>query len=138
MNLLTTVSNGLLQIVLTKEELLMDEFINNPLNLTMETSLQYAILIFIGVIAFLIAWITVGKMYDHRIISGKAAGTLAHWTIRIAAFFLICIVFRSAVIAFQFVMSNWQAILIICGCFFGTASICCIVVSILRKNKEAK
>lgn len=116
----------------------MDEFINNPLNLTMETSMQYVILLFIGVIAFSIAWIAVGKMYRHRIISGKGAGSLAHWTIRIAAFFLLSVVFRSAVIAFKFVKSNWQGVLIVCGCALGTALICYIVVSVLRKIKENK
>lgn len=43
----------------------------------------------IGIIAFVIAYGLVGRLYNHHIIDGRGAGHVLHWIIRLFAFVII-------------------------------------------------
>lgn len=65
------------------------EFITNPLGLPIKWYYEYIILIFVGKIAFRIAYNAVGSMYNIDFIDGKTSGSFIHWTIRIGVFIII-------------------------------------------------
>lgn len=43
----------------------------------------------IGIIAYLIAYRAVGKLYDYNIISGRKSGSIVHWIIRLLVWMII-------------------------------------------------
>ncbi len=65
-------------------EYLIDSFslLENPLD-------DYVIMAIIGVIAYLIAYSLVGKLYSYDLIDGRGAGHFLHWIIRFIVFVVI-------------------------------------------------
>jgi hypothetical protein len=65
-------------------EYLTDSFslLENPLD-------DYVIMAIIGVVAYIIAYSLVGKLYSYDLIDGRGAGHFLHWIIRFIVFVVI-------------------------------------------------
>ncbi len=58
---------------------------------------DYMAMAIVGVIAYMIAYSIVGKLYRYDIIDGRGAGRILHWIIRGIVFVIIYYVFATAI-----------------------------------------
>lgn len=87
------------------------EILTSPLGLPIHWAWEYLILLGIGSIAFAISYPIVGKLYDWGLISGRTAGSVLHWTIRLIVFAALWALVRTIVVKILWLASNWWAVL---------------------------
>lgn len=120
------------------------EFLTEPLGLPIVWYQEYIILAVIGLVAYIIAYITVGDMYRADFISGSIAGSFFHWLIKLLVFAVIWAVTYGVVWISKIIISNWQIILIGLGGIIGVIGLCVLAIFGMRKiliswavNKDA-
>lgn len=96
--------------------------------------LNYAIMLGIGEIAFQAARSLVGDAYRAGMISGKSAGSLLHWIIRLLIYVLIAYLLRAAIAIYLFFASipGWIWI-----CIVGITS-CLLIAFWAYRNYTTK
>lgn len=90
------------------------EFITGQYVLFEKIVYNYIAMIIIGVIAFNIAWKTVGKLYNDNYIHGGVLGSIIHWAVRLIAFLFIFYIFVGVI----WIINNIRTVLIIIGLIF--------------------
>ncbi|MDP3388088.1 MAG: hypothetical protein Q8S24_12690 [Eubacteriales bacterium] len=114
------------------------EFLIEPLGLPIAWYWEYIILAVIGLVAYIIAYKTVGDMYRADFISGSTVGSLFHWLIRVFIFAIIWAITFGVIWLFKLVMSNWSIILMaLCG-IVGAVSLCVLAILSIQKIKSSK
>lgn len=108
--------------------------LTDPLGLPIETWKEWIILGVIGVVAYNVAFQSVGNLYRSGSISGSATGSFLHWTIRIGVFVVIWAVTYGVIAVGKFVIAHWVAILCVLGGGLLVATIICIIVIVRRKK----
>jgi len=114
------------------------EFLTEPLGLPIVWYQEYIILAVIGLIAYIIAYNTVGDMYRADFISGSTAGSFFHWLIRLFVFAIIWALTYGVIWISKLVISNWQMILMVFGGIVGTIGLCALAIYGMRKIKRSK
>ena len=96
--------------------------------------LNYAIMLGIGEIAFQAARSLVGDAYRAGMISGKSAGSILHWTIRLLIYVVIAYLLRAAISIYLLFASipGWIWI-----CIVGITS-CLLIAFWAYRNYTAK
>lgn len=96
--------------------------------------LNYAIMLGIGEIAFQAARSLVGDAYRAGMISGKSAGSILHWSIRLLIYVVIAYLLRAAIAIYLFFASipGWIWI-----CIVGITS-CLLIAFWVYRNYTAK
>ena len=102
----------------------------DPLTLPINPMAEWVVLLLINELVYRIAFGLVGDLYSFGYISGRAAGKLVHWILRTICFFPVWAVVYAAIVAGQFIISNWLAILL--GLLFVIGL--CVVWCKLRQN----
>jgi len=114
-------------------------FLTKPLGLPIEWYWEYIILAVYGVVAYIIAYNIVGKMYRASFIIGRRVGSFFHWLIRLLVFTSIWAVTRSFIWLFKLAMTTyWLEILIGLGSIIGPIGLIIIAIFVLRKIKSNK
>ena len=106
----------------------------DPLGLPIETWKEWIILGVIGVVAYNVAFQSVGNLYRSGSISGSAAGSFLHWTIRIGVFVAIWAVAYGVISVGKFVITHWVTILCVLGGGLLVATVIGITVAVRRKK----
>ena len=108
--------------------------LTDPLGLPIETWKEWIILGVIGVVAYNVAFQSVGNLYRSGSISGSAAGSFLHWTIRIGVFVAIWAVTYGVISVGKFVITHWVAILCVLGGGLLVTTVIGILVIVRRKK----
>lgn len=116
----------------------MFERLTDQLGLPINPIYEYIILAVIGLVAYGIAYSTVGDMYHGGLISGRTEGSFFHWLIRLILFVGLWLLTYGAIQVYFFVSANWQIILMIAGSVIGTALLCAGAVAIMRLVKKRR
>ncbi len=105
--------------------------LTDPLDLPLPLWQQWLILGIIGLVAFFVAYRTVGDMYDGGWIDSGFIGSLFHWLIRLCLFVVIWAVTYAVIVVGKFVYAHWLPTIIV------TASLIIIGVAIwlIRRKK---
>jgi hypothetical protein len=114
------------------------EFLIEPLGLPIEWYFEYIILAVIGLVAYIVAFKTVGDMNRADFISGGTIGSFFHWLIRLFVFAIIWTITYGVIWVFKLVMSSWQVILMVFGGIVGAIGIYAWAIFGLRKIKSSK
>jgi len=89
------------------------ELLTDPLGLPIPYFYEYIILAIIGVFAYVIAYILVGKLYDNDLIDGKTLGKLCHWAIRLFVFIILWAISYGVIRLFLLVKANLEVTVIL-------------------------
>lgn len=65
------------------------EYLTESYSLLEDPTSNYIIMAIVGVLAFAIAYLIVGFLYDADMIDGSMIGNILHWIIRVFAFLMI-------------------------------------------------
>lgn len=114
------------------------EFLTDPLGLPIAWYWEYLILAVIGVIAYTIAYNTVGDMYRADFISGRTSGSFFHWLIRLFVFAVIWMVTYGVIWIVKLITANWQIILIVSGIAVGITVFFALAIFVFKKIKKSK
>ena len=114
------------------------EFLTEPLGLPIIWYQEYTILAIIGLIAYIIAYNTVGDMYRADFTSGSALGSFFHWLIRLFVFAVIWTVTYGVIWISKLIVSNWQIILMSLGSILGAIGLCVLAIFGMQKIKSSK
>lgn len=114
------------------------EFLIDPLGLPVEWYWEYVILAVVGIVAYKIAYRTVGDMYSGHFIGGRWTGSFFHWLIRLLIFVVIWAVTYGAILFGKFIIANWQMILMVLGGIAGFVALCALAIFLLRKIRKSK
>lgn len=104
------------------------------LGLPVDKVKEFAILLVIGAAAFLLAWIAVGRMYGSRIIRTRAAGSVAHWVIRLAVFVGLWAYFYGLIWAIRLIQRHWVTAV----CIAAAVIVSIVVIIICRHIRRKK
>ena len=110
--------------------------ITDPLSLPIHPLYEWAILSVIGLIAYVIAYNTVGDMYHSGMIHGSLLGSLFHWIILLLLFALLWFVTYWAIVIGQWIIANW--IVVVSVLTSVTACILACVIYRCIKNKKTR
>lgn len=113
-------------------------FLTEPLGLPIEWYWEYLILAVIGVIAYTIAYNTVGDMYRADFISCRTSGSFFHWLIRLFVFAILWAVTYGAIWLVKLITANWQIVLMVSGIAAGVIGLSALATFLLRKVKKSK
>jgi hypothetical protein len=95
---------------------------------------NYVAMGIIGIIAFVVAFGVVGKLYDDGDISGSTVGSIFHWLIRLVVFVVLFYVFSLIIWVVKFIVAiPWYIWLMI-----GIAVAAIIVLGVLFKHNTSK
>ena len=108
--------------------------LTDPLGLPIETWKEWIILGVIGVVAYNVTFQSGGNLYRSGSISGSAAGSFLHWTIRIGVFVAIWAVTYGVIAVGKFVIAHWVAIFCVLGGGLLGATVIGILVIVRRKK----
>ena len=100
------------------------DLITEPLGLPIEWYYEWSILLVIGEIAYRVAYDKVGVLYQSGSISGRAAGSFAHWIIRTVVFVAVWAVTYGVIWIGKFVMAHKIQVVI------GICSIVAVVIAV--------
>ncbi len=114
------------------------EFLTEPLGLPIECYWEYLILAIIGFAAYIFAYKKVGQLYRSDMISGKTAGSIIHWVIRLIFFVVIWAITYFAVVAFRWIQDNYIVVITIALIIILTIIISCLVIKTIRNKKKDK
>lgn len=89
--------------------------ITDLLSLPLDPIIEYIVLVCIGVLAFRLARMLVGDMYDADIISGGIVGSIFHWGIRIGLFVFMWWLVNAAIAAYRFIVKHWVTLIAVLG-----------------------
>lgn len=78
----------------------------DPLTLPIHPLYEWLILGVIGLIAYVVAYRTVGNMYRSGDIDGRFFGSLFHWIIRAVVFFVIWFIIYWAIVIGQWISTH--------------------------------
>ena len=106
----------------------------DPLGLPIETWKEWIILVVIEVAARNVAFQSVGDLYRSGAISGNAAGSFLHWTIRFGVFAAIWAVAYGVIAVGKFIIAHWVTILCVLGGSLLVATVIGILVIVRRKK----
>ena len=110
--------------------------ITDPLGLPIAGYREWIILAIITFAAYVIAFRTVGDLYDGGMISGSAAGSILHWIIRLIVFVVIWAITYFMIWLAKLIFAHWLLIVSILGGILVTAAIVCLIVRYTRKGGE--
>lgn len=110
--------------------------ITDPLGLPIAGYWEWIILAIITFAAYVIAFRTVGDLYDGGMISGSAAGSILHWIIRLIVFVVIWAITYFMIWLAKLIFAHWLLIVSILGGILVTAAIICLIVRYTRKGGE--
>ena len=110
--------------------------ITDPLGLPIAGYREWIILAIITFAAYVIAFRTVGDLYDGGMISGSAAGSILHWIIRLIVFVVIWAITYFVIWLAKLIFAHWLLIVSILGGILVTAAIVCLIVRYTRKGGE--
>ena len=113
-------------------------FLTEPLGLSIAWYWEYMILAVIGIIAYTVAFATVGDMYRADFISGKTSGSFFHWMIRLFIFLVLWAFTYSVIWLGQLVVAHWQIIIAVLGGIAGLSGLCALAIFLLQKSKNSK
>jgi L-asparagine transporter-like permease len=113
------------------------EFLTDSFSL-LENSLEdYVVMTIIGVIAYVIAYRSVGKLYSYDLIDGRGAGYFFHWIIRFIVFVVIFYAAATAIRVYAWFHGlpdyKW---LIIVGTAVGVIALIIVVRIILNRRER--
>lgn len=108
--------------------------LTDPLGLPIETWKEWIILSIIGIVAYSVAFRSVGNLYRNGSISGSAAGSFLHWMIRFGVFAAIWAVTYGVIAVGKFVIVHWVMILCVLGGSLFVATVIGIMVMVRRKK----
>lgn len=80
----------------------------------------------VGVIAFVVAFTIVGKLYDEDMISGSCIGSLVHWIVRTLVFLVVFYILSVVIWLIKFIMTiPWWGWVTVIGIivFIGITSV---------------
>ena len=66
---------------------------------------NYIAMAVVGIIAFVVAFGLVGKLYDADMISGRTSGSVIHWILRLIVFVVVFYVFSLVIWLVKFIIS---------------------------------
>lgn len=92
---------------------LLFELLTDPLGLPIPYIFEYIILAIIGLLAYVISYKFVGKLYDNDFIDGKTLGKLCHWTIRLFVFVMLWAISYGVIKLFYFIKANLEITLVL-------------------------
>lgn len=113
------------------------EFLTEPLGLPIKWYWEYILLTFIGLIAYVIAFRCVGKMYKSKSIRSKTAGSFFHWLIRLMFFVIIWAIAYGVIAFIKWLCANWVLVLCVLGGIVALAAITTITISIIKKKNTS-
>ena len=84
------------------------ERMTDPLGLPIGVLEEYIVLLILGSVAYLIAYVKVGELYHEGSITSKTEGSLMHWSIRVIVFFAIWAVLYCLIWLGKLIVRHWQ------------------------------
>ena len=85
--------------------------LTDPLTLPIDPLYEWALLGFIGLIAYATSFRIVGDMYRSGLIDGSFLGSLFHWIIRFLIFIPLWFVVYWTIVIGQWIVANWVILL---------------------------
>ena len=110
--------------------------ITDPLGLPIEAWKEWIILGIIGLVAYIVAFRSVGDLYDSGMISSGTAGRIAHWIIRFFVFVPIWAVTYGVIAIGKLVIAHWGVILCVLGACLLVAGV--IGITVIVRTKEGR
>lgn len=117
------------------------DMFTDPLTLPIEPWKEWLIIGIIGLIAYVVAFIIVGNMYDSDQINGSLAGSIFHWSIRFLIFVPVWFVVYWVIVIGQWIVSHPFVALGIAGgalILAVTAYLIYYYINKRRKNKKSE
>lgn len=105
------------------------DLITNPFSLSLDPIWEYIILAIIGVIAFRIAYSTVGELEIHG-----AIGSLFHWIIRFIVFVILWAITEGTIRVIRFLINN--PIVAVIGVIIIFATFVAVFISKRKAGEE--
>lgn len=113
--------------------------LTESLGLPLEKNWEYIILAIIGIMAYIVAFRVVGKMYDRGLIFGRDSGSFFHWLIRLVVFVFAWAIVCGIIIAARWIFDNWIFVLSIMGSILLFSLVVFMVIRYRKQNRgEAK
>lgn len=113
--------------------------LTESLGLPLEKNWDYIILAIIGIIAYIVAFRVVGRMYDRGLIFGRDSGSFFHWLIRLVVFVLTWAIVCGIITAVRWIFDNWMFVLSIMGSGLVFSLVVFMVLRYRKQNRgEAK
>ena len=108
------------------------ELLTSPLSLPIAWYLEYLIIWIVSRVAYKVAFSMVGDLYDDGIISGRTAGHILHWIIRLI-FFVVCwAAIYGLIVAVKWIIANYILVLCILGGILVLATIITLTIIIAK------
>ena len=117
------------------------DMFTDPLTLPIEPWKEWLIIGIIGLIAYVVAFIIVGNMYDSDQINGSLAGSIFHWVIRLLIFVPAWFAVYWVIVIGQWIVSHPFVALGIAGgalILAVTAYLIYYYINKRRKNKKSE
>lgn len=109
------------------------DHLTDPLTLPIDPLYEWALLGFIGLIAYATSFRIVGDMYRSGLIDGSFLGSLFHWIIRFLIFVALWFVVYWTIVIGQWIIANW--VVLLCSLFGMTVVSVVIYHTLIKANR---
>lgn len=109
------------------------DHLTDPLTLPIDPLHEWALLGFIGLIAYATSFRIVGDMYRSGLIDGSFLGSLFHWIIRFMIFVALWFVVYWTIVIGQWIIANW--VVLLCSLFGMTVVSVVIYHTLIKANR---
>jgi hypothetical protein len=114
---------------------LLFEYFTESFSLLENPTDDYVIMVFIGIIAYVIAYILVGELYRNNLIAGRGAGHYLHWFIRLIVFMVLFYIAAIVIRVYTWFQSlpayTWM---IIMGVLIGVSALITVIKLIINSR----
>lgn len=113
------------------------ELLTDPLNLPIAWYWDYLIMAGLGIVAYFMAYAAVGALYRNGEISGREAGSLLHWGIRLIIFVALWAISNGLIALVKWLCHYWVIVVSVLG---GLTAVVIAIVAIqcVRNKRGAK
>ena len=109
------------------------DHLTDPLTLPIDPLYEWALLGFIGLIAYATSFRIVGDIYRSGLIDGSFLGSLFHWIIRFLIFVALWFVVYWTIVIGQWIIANW--VVLLCSLFGMTVVSVVIYHTLIKANR---
>ena len=109
------------------------ELLTEPLGLPIACHWEYIIMSAVSLIAYHVAFDSVGILYRLDLIDGKNAGSFFHWSIRLIFVVAVWAVLRGTIWLVRFAIRNWVYIL---SCLGGVLALGGIITAVILSHRK--
>lgn len=99
---------------------------------------NYFAMALVGLVALIVAWNSVGFLYNHDLISGRISGSIIHWLLRFIAFIVIFTIISSIIGLVRFILSIPTWIWLVLGAIIIVSTTFIFIRCLIRRDRRYK